>query len=281
MSTDKFISSLSTAIPLSAISRLTQEESAKFLRIVLDALTIQRHYQLFMWLRGEFQDFLPHEILVSASGDFGAWLVKLDVVSTLSEVRTKQLADCSIDPFVEVAHSQWVKGQRRPLFLDPTDMHPALAEGSCTLHRALREMQSIVVHGVHDFREGHDSIYVMQNREPLSGPEVKERRLFLLDLLIAQIDMAFRRVAGLPLAVRKGRNHDGNDGLNLSAREQEILDLICRGETNSDIAATLAISPFTVKNHLQRIFKKIGVNNRTQAATKYNQALLELRKFLT
>jgi DNA-binding CsgD family transcriptional regulator len=59
----------------------------------------------------------------------------------------------------------------------------------------------------------------------------------------------------------------------LSRREEEILACLCRGATNIDIAATLGVSPHTVKNHLQRIFRKIGVNNRTQAAAQYNDLL--------
>jgi len=52
------------------------------------------------------------------------------------------------------------------------------------------------------------------------------------------------------------------------------------GKTNLDIAAVLDISPFTVKNHVQRIFRKIGVSNRTHAAANYNQASQELRESL-
>jgi len=50
---------------------------------------------------------------------------------------------------------------------------------------------------------------------------------------------------------------------------------MCRGKTNLEIAAALDISPFTVKNHVQRIFRKIGVTNRTQAAARYADALRE------
>jgi DNA-binding NarL/FixJ family response regulator len=52
-----------------------------------------------------------------------------------------------------------------------------------------------------------------------------------------------------------------------------VLDALCRGRTNVQIAAALEISPFTVKNHVQRIFRKIGVTNRTQAAARYTEAV--------
>ena len=61
--------------------------------------------------------------------------------------------------------------------------------------------------------------------------------------------------------------------LELSAREREILANLAHGSTNHDIAEALAISLFTVKNHMKRIFRKIGVSNRTQAAARFNQEL--------
>jgi len=53
---------------------------------------------------------------------------------------------------------------------------------------------------------------------------------------------------------------------NLSERQIEILALIAVGATNDEIADRLCISPHTVKSHLYRIFKKINVPNRVQAA---------------
>ena len=53
---------------------------------------------------------------------------------------------------------------------------------------------------------------------------------------------------------------------NLTEREKEVLRLVCDGLTNAEIATCLHVSRETVKSELKRIFRKIGVANRTQAA---------------
>ena len=52
----------------------------------------------------------------------------------------------------------------------------------------------------------------------------------------------------------------------LSEREQEVLGLVAAGLSNKQIAARLGISEKTVKSHLTRVFREIGVFDRTQAA---------------
>lgn len=52
----------------------------------------------------------------------------------------------------------------------------------------------------------------------------------------------------------------------LSAREQEVLQLLTKGTSNKEIAAALGISPNTVKNHLKNILEKLHLENRVQAA---------------
>lgn len=52
----------------------------------------------------------------------------------------------------------------------------------------------------------------------------------------------------------------------LSAREIEILRLLASGKHNGEIAAVLVISPFTVRNHVSALLRKLHVSNRTQAA---------------
>ena len=51
----------------------------------------------------------------------------------------------------------------------------------------------------------------------------------------------------------------------LSAREIEVLEALCRGMNNKDIAASMVVSPETVKTHVSTIISKLGVKDRTQA----------------
>ncbi|MBP2628697.1 MAG: two component transcriptional regulator, LuxR family [Firmicutes bacterium] len=51
----------------------------------------------------------------------------------------------------------------------------------------------------------------------------------------------------------------------LSYREIEVLEMVCKGMSNQEVAKELFLSEKTVKNHLTNIFRKIGVTDRTQA----------------
>jgi len=53
----------------------------------------------------------------------------------------------------------------------------------------------------------------------------------------------------------------------LSARERQVLELIVQGLANKQIAYSLSIAEHTVKNHVKNILSKLGVQDRTQAAT--------------
>lgn len=55
----------------------------------------------------------------------------------------------------------------------------------------------------------------------------------------------------------------------LSAREREILNLLAAGLSNKEIGAKLNLSPFTIKNHLARVFEKLHVRCRTEAVMAY------------
>ena len=53
----------------------------------------------------------------------------------------------------------------------------------------------------------------------------------------------------------------------LSPREHEVLELIVKGRSNKEIGSALGVAENTVKNHVKVILDKLGVQDRTQAAT--------------
>lgn len=82
--------------------------------------------------------------------------------------------------------------------------------------------------------------------------------------------LVFPQAARRWLEERSGR--DGADGLGLTQREREVWALVAHGLTNSDIAKRLGLSGNTVKFHVQHLFHKLGVKNRTAAALKHASA---------
>jgi DNA-binding NarL/FixJ family response regulator len=92
----------------------------------------------------------------------------------------------------------------------------------------------------------------------LLSPQVTRR-------LVAEF--AARRPAALPRPRELSR---------LTAREQEVLDLVIRGQSNTEIAATLTVSLSTVKTHLAHVLDKLGLRDRVQAVVYgYEHGLVE------
>src|SRR5690625_776999 len=69
----------------------------------------------------------------------------------------------------------------------------------------------------------------------------------------------------------------GPSAVQLTPREQDVMDLLLQGLSNKEIAARLTLNPVTVKLHNRNIYRKLRVRNRTEATLRY----LELTAGLT
>ncbi|MCB0076613.1 MAG: response regulator transcription factor [Anaerolineales bacterium] len=69
--------------------------------------------------------------------------------------------------------------------------------------------------------------------------------------------------------MRRARRSAENDPQALTAREEEVMALVAQGLTNQEIAQRLTVSENTVKYHIQNIYGKLNVNNRTEATRLY------------
>ncbi|MCX7790344.1 MAG: response regulator transcription factor [Chloroflexaceae bacterium] len=86
---------------------------------------------------------------------------------------------------------------------------------------------------------------------------------------VACIRQVYQGQLVFPQAARRWlrqQRHRPGPAADLSEREAEVLSLVAQGLTNTQIAQRLNVSENTVKFHLQNIYQKLGVSNRTEAA---------------
>ena len=86
------------------------------------------------------------------------------------------------------------------------------------------------------------------------------------DELIDAIQTVHRGRSRIPPAIAE-RLAERVSGNALTERETEVLKTIVAGKSNKEIAAALFISEATVKTHINNLLSKLGVTDRTQAAT--------------
>ncbi len=67
------------------------------------------------------------------------------------------------------------------------------------------------------------------------------------------------------------------DSFSITTRESEVFLWLAKGKTNREIAMILEMSPRTVNKHLEQLFKKLGVDNRTTAAGMAIECLQKIR----
>jgi len=263
------------------LSTLPQHELTRFLKIIQESLSISRHQELFNWLNEDIQHFIPHDILLTAWGDFSLGLVHLDIVACLTGVRPAEVEKSLLMPVLQCLFKRWEASHRAPINLSLTEESAEInfrnLDGD--LGAALALMRSAMVQGIKDERGRHDCLYVALS----ANRRVNDGAICAFELLLPYMDAASRQVAHLPVqypdfpeikAAIEGANTayvtEAGEAFpwHLSEREVEIMRWVCQGKTNDEIAQILDISFFTVKNHLQRIFRKLDVLNRAQAVSK-------------
>ena len=85
-----------------------------------------------------------------------------------------------------------------------------------------------------------------------------------------RIDLLHREGNSCCLLLEKAtgrRSSSPPHGRPLTPREAEVLSWVAQGKSNSEIAAILRVCTKTVDKHLERIYPKLGVENRTAAAS--------------
>jgi DNA-binding NarL/FixJ family response regulator len=131
-------------------------------------------------------------------------------------------------------------------------------EAISTIRREFADAKVIVL----TTYDGDEDIY-RSLQAGAQGYLLKDMFFDELESAIRAVHAGGRKIPGV-VAERLAGRMGGSD---LTGREHEVLELIVRGRSNKEIGAALGISEATVKSHINSILGKLGVTDRTQAAT--------------
>jgi len=239
------------------------------LMLNLDAsLRVYERPHFFTWTQGMLQSLIDHKVLVCALRRSDLPSFRVDSFSTLvadaAIFGELLLQDASVVPRLVTA---WKEQQLLPLICEADDVGPL---SGAAFTRELRRIgaSQIVVHGIVDADGEAGSLFLFA-REPQA---LGRKQSYVLQLVVPFLHAAWVRSQVGPRA-ESAPLAPARPGV-LTAREKEILRWIYLGKSNGEVGTILAISPLTVKNHVQKILRKLGVVNRAQAVGKALDARL-------
>lgn len=250
-----------------ALVILSKQEQEYLLHAIESVLPVRESHQFFRWSQGPLQTLLPHQLMVSLQFDAQDTLLHSacwhsGVLDAPLRARLCRAHDglaprlarrCRDGVALPAMHDASAALAQAP---DQTAAQPL-----ATFDAELRQLGlgNVIVHGTERLPGGSSFFALFGAPHALRG-----RHAYFLELLLPYLHLAMQRMdmqagAGVSALARP-----------VSARERQILHWVREGKSNDEIGLILGISGLTVKNHLQRLYRVLGVSNRTHAITRCN-----------
>lgn len=244
-------------------------------RLIEAAPGVRRRYQFFVWMQTYVSTLLPHAVLVC-----GAWRRQLRDLAwevfngvVVDEAAIAQLSATGSAP-MQQALRRWLESGGGPATLP---LHELRADADARERPAWDALADagvghLLVHGVSrpDRPSEVESLFLFAS----SGSGEVPTRSYYLELLLPHLHAVYQRVqsterelGALPPRVRAGVPEGAGQPWPLTDRELQILHWVREGFSNQQIGERLSISALTVKNHVQKILRKMGASNRAQAVS--------------
>lgn len=224
------------------------------------SIRVVKRFQFFLWSQGTLQSFLPHDTLVCACGDLDAGRYRTEVFSreVLNESDEARLTDRG-SGLVGRLLEDWLRRGREPFEHGADEAGTGVARASPAYLRSLGA-PNVLAHGCREAEGGQGTFFVLLSQ----GRRAPAQGLRFIELLMPHLHVALLRTMAHEQADRTVQAQAPV----LSAREIQVLEWVREGKTNQEIGQILDISPLTVKNHIQKILRKLNVNNRAQAVAR-------------
>jgi transcriptional regulator EpsA len=251
---------------------LSQLEQEYLVHAIEAALPVRDAGQFFLWTQGQLQALLPHQVLVCLQ--FGARDEVLHSECLHSRVLDPQLrcrlADRDSGLALRLARHCRHSHAGLPAMLDvEADGKPDAVAGAATATAAatlasfrdeLRRdgLGNVLLHGSEPLAGG-STVFVLFGLPQRPRP----RHAYFLELLLPYMQLLLQRIGQQQTRLRCNAL-----ARPVSPRESEILHWVREGKSNDEIGQILGISGLTVKNHLQRLYRLLGVSNRAHAIAR-------------
>lgn len=228
------------------------------------SLKVHTSHHFHCWTQGLLQNLIQHDLLICAlrKGDSASFHV--DTFSTTasdpSVISNLFSQDTSLVPHLI---KTWEDNRLQPVVFD-MDKAPSMADSGLARELQRFDIHHLLVHGTYDTFGRPTSLFIFA----CPRGSVTSRHRLLAGLLTPSLHATWVHTQ----FVRPGTTETAGCRTNaqdlLTSREHEILGWIYRGKSNIEIAMILGISPLTVKNHVQKILRRLDVLNRAQAVGK-------------
>ena len=243
---------------------LSDADRAHFSEAVEASFGVASRQQFFVWSQSSLQALIPHEILICGIEDGSREGMAVHRFSASRYFRQEQF-DVVADPLSGLMPRLLAVAEIsrfRVIFCPDPAAHGKNAEEALRLLVANNELKNLAARLVTGPRGKVEAFYVFSR----ISVELDERLGYVTELLVPHLHIAFLRVLATEREA-SGTNMQRSGRL-VTPRQEEILNLIKNGKTNSEIAELLSCSPWTIKNHIQAILRRLDSNTRTHAIAR-------------
>ncbi len=249
----------------------SNEYAQTIVRIIESAGQVRRRYQFFVWSQSSLQVLIPHQLAVCGAYQRARREVVFEALHSIALV--PQLLATLTDGnslLMQQLTSAWVERRGRPLALEVASLGGGIVgrERDGLLDAGFEEL---LVHGISRPQRPAEieSLFILGTPGRRSTPLQQGH----LDLLIPYLHNTWLRVQATeremaaPHSGTPAPRENTARGI-ITERERQILSWVREGKSNQQISEQLGISALTVKNHVQKILRKLGAANRAQAVAK-------------
>jgi len=239
------------------------------------ALEVRRRYQFFVWTQSNLQILLPHQLLSCGAYQRQRRELHFELFNNVAVVPELQLAlSDNRGPLLLHLQQRWIEHRCKPLHVDVVELlEPELEP----LRLALLAggYSSLWVHGISRPQRPAEveSFFVLAPSGSHALVEGLPLQSMLLELLTPYLHGTWQRVQTVEREIHEAPRTAAAQARQTGAcgitdREREILGWLREGMSNLQIGVKLGISALTVKNHVQKILRKLNAANRAQAVAR-------------